>query len=470
MLFNSIEFLLFAAGFFAFWPLVRARDNPRWLYITTLSFFFYGWWDWRYVFLLVGTGLVDFVAALAMVRWPARRKALLIASLGSNIGTLMLFKYLDFGIANASWLAHRLGSDLAIGPIGIVLPVGVSFYTFQSMSYTIEVYRGQLKATHSPLHFFASLSLFPHLVAGPIMRASDLLPQLASHRRPTLDEKWEGARLIAFGFVKKVVIADNLAPVVNQAFGSAHPSQSTTYWWLILAMFAYQIYCDFSGYSDIARGLARWLGYDFNLNFDHPYIAASFAEFWTRWHISLSGWFRDYVYVPLGGSRRGAAIGYRNLWITMVVSGLWHGASWTFVVWGALHALFLSVERWTRWPARLATVPGGRWVSRAIVFVLVLLSWVFFRAESIDQALAITRILLDLPRLTLELAPEIDRNALALLGLIALRQGWVAWRTDSKSTPPWGSRPLFESAVVVVLLVAAVFLRGAGSAFIYFQF
>lgn len=471
MLFNSAEFLVFFAAFIAFWPLLRKRNSTRWPYLIAASFFFYGWWDWRFLFLLVGNGLIDFLAGLAMVRWPRRKKLLLVVSLSANLGALAVFKYLDFAVGNVNAVLGWMGSTRAVPLPMLTLPVGLSFYTFQSMSYTIDVYRGSLQPTRNPLHFFASLALFPHLVAGPIIRAADLLPQLCVVRKTSEAQRWEGLRLIVYGYFKKVVIADNLAPVVSAAFSASTLVPSGSYWWVIATLFAFQIYCDFSGYSDIARGLARWMGYQFPLNFDHPYIAGSFREFWTRWHISLSSWFRDYVYIPLGGSRGGAWAAHRNMWIAMLVSGLWHGAAWTFVIWGALHALFLSIERLTRWPKRLSQIRGGSVVAIVITLMGVLVAWVFFRAQSAGQAVSIVGLMFD-PR-TFDLASiraNLHWRELLLVALMALRHvqchpGWS--RVQRPQLEP--SR-IWQPVAVAVFVWACVFLRGPGSAFIYFQF
>ncbi len=324
------------------------------------------------------------------------------------------------------------------------------------------------------LHFFAYLSMFPQLVAGPIVRAADLLPQLR-HARPTTEaQRWTGLKLIVAGYAKKVVLADNLAPLVQGAFAAGTLPDSGAYWWLVMTLFAFQIYCDFSGYSDIARGLAHWMGYDFPLNFDHPYIAASFREFWTRWHISLSTWFRDYVYIPLGGSRTAGRAGIRNLWITMLLSGLWHGAAWTMIAWGALHALYLSVERWTNWPRRLAELPGGRHCATLTVFLLTVLAWVPFRATSLSQATHIGLTMLNPWRFNASAAADLFRSEKVLVWLLLAtlvgRQLWFHFRLDRVT---WHLPPLWralEPVPVAVLLWACVMLRGPGQAFIYFQF
>jgi alginate O-acetyltransferase complex protein AlgI len=471
VLFNSLEFILFGILFFAGWPLLRRRRNSRWAYLVAASFFFYGWWDWRFLFLIVGSGLIDYFAALGMLRWPRRRKLLLVASVVGNVGSLATFKYLDFFLGNVNGALRLLGIEAPAPLPHMILPVGISFYTFQSMSYTIDVYRGRMRPTRNPLHFFAYLAMFPQLVAGPIVRAAHLLPQL--EQAPATDEpaRWDGLRLIVYGYFKKAVIADSLARYVNAAFAAAEPVPSCSYWWLIMVLFAFQIYCDFSGYSDIARGLARWMGYDFPRNFDHPYVATSFREFWARWHISLSSWFRDYVYIPLGGSRRGALRAHLNLWITMLVSGLWHGAAWTFAAWGAVHAAYLSLERVTQWPRRLRALPGGRHVAAAIVFVLVVLGWVFFRAQSFGQAWAILQRMFDFAHLEPRvIATNVHVRALILVALAGLRQVYVHLGLGEAK---WANRRWAAAGrivVLAVLLVACIFLRGKGSAFIYFQF
>ncbi len=389
----------------------------------------------------------------------------------TNLGTLMLFKYLDFGIQNLNSLLAFAGVGHPVPLVRLILPVGISFYTFQSMSYTIDIYRGELRPTRNILHFFASLALFPHLVAGPIIRARDLLPQLRNAAPPSEDQRWQGTMLLVFGYFKKVVIADNLAPAVNAAFDSASITPSAAYWWIIMTMFAFQIYCDFSGYTDIARGLAKWMGYEFPLNFNHPYISASFREFWTRWHISLSSWFRDYVYIPLGGSRNGTLDAHRNMWITMLLSAVWHGAAWTFVFWGIVHATCLSLERIFKWPEKLSRRPAGRHLAVAVVFVLVLVSWVFFRSQSFSQALAVLSTMFNPFGLNLAIARNlIHWRDLLLLTVIILRHLYFHFRLDQyrwqMPVALWGVQPV----TIAVLITLCVFFRGPGSAFIYFQF
>ncbi len=482
MLFNSAAFLIFMAVFYSVWPLLRVQKLTRWGFLTAASFFFYGWWDWRFLFLIIGSGLIDFVAGLAIERWPSWKKTWLLLSIMGNVGSLATFKYLDFFIGNVNWLGRLLGIDWQMPAAGLILPVGISFYTFQSMSYSIDVYRGRLAPTHNVLHFFAYLSMFPQLVAGPIVRACDLLPQLVEDRRPTEQQRWDGLRLIAFGFFKKVVVADNIAGCVSAAWNAPAVVESAALWWLVMLLFSYQIYCDFSGYSDIARGLGKWMGYEFPVNFDHPYIADSFGDFWRRWHISLSTWFRDYVYIPLGGSRVGPWRSLGNLWITMLISGLWHGAHWAFLAWGIAHAALLSLERATRWPERLGKL-AGRHVRVAAVFMVTVVTWVFFRAGSVPDHLVpeggMVRAMHVLGAMFnfgawnfAAVRPFVGETEYYLLAAMVLRQLFFHYRLDEAR---WDLRaPVMnrwmEQFVVAAVLVCCVFLRGPGNAFIYFQF
>lgn len=470
MLFNSLIFIIFAILFFLIWPLANRKNTIRWVYLTIASFIFYGWWDWRFLFLIIGSGLLDFFAGWGMKLYPRYKTSFLITSVLGNVGSLAVFKYSGFIADNLTILLAMFDIEINLRShlpnFMLILPVGISFYTFQSMSYTIDIYREQLQPTTNVFHFFAYLSLFPQLVAGPIIRASDLLPQLTQVHKPDEEERWEGLKLIAHGFFKKVVIADNLAPSVNYAFGNPIQSTSSLYWWIAVTGFAFQIYCDFSGYSDIARGLAKWMGYDFMLNFDHPYISTSLREFWSRWHISLSTWFRDYVYIPLGGSRKGTFHTYLNMFITMTVSGLWHGAAWNFVIWGFLHALLVNLERLTQWPSRLKNVPGGRWIATGIVLFEVWVTWVFFRARTFAQALYIIKTMFSFSG---GLEYHFSALGLGLLLIAILRELYFYLRLDQKILIPFAyeySEVLSQS----VLLVACIYLRGPGSVFIYFQF
>ncbi len=471
MQFNSLIFLLFATVFFGLWPFTKRNLNLRWFYLTFASFVFYGWWDWRFLFVIAGSGLLDYGAALGMTRWPQHRRSFLWVSIIGNVGSLAVFKYSGFVADTLSALAKGMGYDLALRTdlpdFLLILPVGISFYTFQSMSYTIDVYRGELKPTRNILHFFAYLSMFPQLVAGPIVRARDLLPQLRAPAPCDEPRQWEGLQLVVFGFFKKVVIADSLAPRVNAAFDAPTLSTSSIFWWAAVTAFAFQIYCDFSGYTDIARGLAKWMGYDFLDNFNHPYTSTSLREFWQRWHISLSSWFRDYVYIPLGGSRTTPCRMYVNIWITMVVSGLWHGAQWHFVMWGAAHALLYSLERATKWPDRLKQLPGGRLLAAFLVIVQVWICWVFFRATSFGQALYILKCMF---AFTGGLGTGLGGRATLALSLIVLRELYVFCGFRPRVIRSAALRNVLWPVILSVMIVACVYLRGQGSEFIYFAF
>lgn len=493
MLFNSLTFLAFIAIFLLFWPLFRKQLHARWTFLTLASFVFYGFWDWRFISLLVFSGLVDYTAALGIAaqhKSHNARRGLLILSLIANLGSLAVFKYLNFGIDGLNSAISLTGITGQIPHADLVLPVGISFYTFQSMSYTIDVYMGRISPCRNVLHFFSYLSMFPQLVAGPIERASHLLPQLAGEIHVSRRDRWEGLKLIAAGYFKKVVIADSVAAGVSAAYAgtesglSGSLASSCPFWWVVAALFAVQIYCDFSGYTDIARGLARWMGFRFGRNFNHPYTALGFSDFWSRWHISLSTWFRDYVYIPLGGSRGSSPSVHGNLWITMLVSGLWHGAATTFIAWGAVHALLLSIERATRWPQWASSTTYGRFAGTIVTFGITLLTWVMFRAESVSQAGEILSHMLAFSAHTSfnipPLAPTINTTMLMWAAALMSREAWV-----------WGARELLrhpftrqhfslrhvriwsaalEPIFVGLLLAGSVFFRGGTQEFIYFQF
>jgi alginate O-acetyltransferase complex protein AlgI len=473
MQFNSLVFIIFAIIFFSVWLIFRRRNNVRWIYLVTASFIFYGWWDWRFLFLIIASGLIDFFAGLAMERFPKRKKPLLILSIIGNVGSLGIFKYLDFGIGNANWLLGLFGIDARIPSAHLILPIGISFYTFQSMSYTIDIYRGQLAPTRNIFHFFAYLSLFPQLVAGPIVRARDLLPQLKTAKPLTEQQRWDGLNLIAFGFFKKVVVADTLAATVNAAFAAKTPVASAGYWWTVMIMFAFQIYCDFSGYSDIARGLGKWMGYEFPVNFRNPYLASSFRDFWQRWHISLSSWFRDYVYISLGGSRKGKSHAHTNMWITMLISGLWHGAAWHFLIWAGLHSLYLSVERITDWPRKLSKLPAGRHLATATVFLLTVVAWVFFRAQNFEQAMAVFGAMFDLGSIGSGVADKlIDNNAINVLLVIIGSQLFFYFGMDKAAwaTSTSRAKSIVDSIFIAVIILTCAYMRAPSNTFIYFQF
>ena len=472
MLFNSIVFLIFAAVFFSAWPFVKKNNNLRSLFIVACSFLFYGWWDWRFVFLIIASGLIDYFSALGIASSQRHRTKFLWISICANIGSLAIFKYFNFFLDNANHVATALGSTTTIPSVNLILPVGISFYTFQSMSYTIDVYRGNLRPTKNIAQFFAYLSMFPQLVAGPIVRARDIIPALAKETKISSDDQWVGFRWIVHGYFKKMVIADNLAPIVDAAFSSDATGQSCAFWWVIIVMFSLQIYCDFSGYSDIARGLGKWMGFDFPLNFNHPYISIGFRDFWERWHISLSSWFRDYVYIPLGGSKARPIRIHINLWITMVVSGLWHGPAWTFIIWGAIHAALMSVERWTHWPAKISNLPiVGRVLGALLTYLVVCLTWVFFRAESMDQASRVISKMSHLSDFHLsEVWSACGMLPAILIAGMFLRESFFLFRLDQHKFFKTDTYANIQTLMLSLVILGTILFRGPGQTFVYFQF
>jgi len=394
MFFNSFVFLLFLALVLpVYYLLPRQRGRAVWLLVA--SYVFYGYWDWRFCSLLLLSTVVDFMVGRAMntADDPRRRKLLLLVSCAVNLGILGFFKYAGFFVDSIQTTAASLGLTVDFLHLNIILPVGISFYTFQTMSYTIDIYRRRLEPTDSLVDFALFVSFFPQLVAGPIERARNLLPQIAVLRRPGRQQISEGLALLTVGYFKKVLIGDSAGRIVDNIFGQPDLYRSPE---LLagLVLFSIQIYADFSGYSNIARGLAKLLGLELMKNFEQPYLAANITEFWRRWHISLSSWLRDYLYIALGGNRRGNARTYVNLMLTMLLGGLWHGAAWTFVVWGGLHGLYLAVHKMILGDRKVADRFEWRgprslvgWLAGVVTTnLLVLLTWLFFRAEDFGQA------------------------------------------------------------------------------------
>lgn len=455
MIFNSVSFLIFwlvfSVFFFKDW-----KEKNKYILISAFSLFFYGFWKWEFVFLIILSALIDYFCGAKIYKSSFKKSWLLISVL-ANLGVLFSFKYFSFFISFLNDLGFNLSIDISNSFFG-VLPVGISFYTFQSMSYTIDIYKGDLKPTRSFLKFFSYLSMFPQLVAGPIVRASDILNQMGNVKLQRGQELYFALKLIIYGFFKKTVIADGVAKYVNIAFVRPEYPDSSLYWWSVGICFSIQIYCDFSGYSDIARGLARMYGINFPLNFNHPYIATSFKDFWGRWHISLSSWFRDYVYIPLGGSREGRFKGHLNMWATMLISGLWHGASYTFIVWGALHALYLTVER----ELYFQKLPA--FIRRIIVLKMVIIAWIYFRAEDISSA---NNIVLKMMSYT---GSEVSLgNTISILIVIFLfRELYIAM--NFKKSILRDKVHQFEPVWVGILAALSIFCRGEGDTFIYFQF
>lgn len=397
MLFNSFEFILFLTiSFICYWFVFKKYLKAQNFFLLTISYVFYGWWDWRFLSLIAFSSLVDFVAGqqIEKANSKVRKRLFLWISICTNLGFLGVFKYFNFFAESFTDIMSMIGMQANPWSLNVILPVGISFYTFQTMSYTIDLYRGQMKAEKDHIAFFAYVSFFPQLVAGPIERAVNLLPQFKIKREFSYEQGADGMRLILWGLFKKVVIADNCAIFVNEVFANYQSSNGLE---LILGavFFAFQIYGDFSGYSDIAIGTAKLFGFNLMTNFRTPYFSRDMAEFWRRWHISLSTWFRDYVYIPLGGSRVGKRRAVFNTFVIFLVSGFWHGANWTFIIWGALNALyFLPLLLMGKNRKNTDTVAENRYLPNlrefwqmGTTFILTCLAWVFFRSESVGDAL-----------------------------------------------------------------------------------
>ena len=489
MVFNSLVFLIFFAITFAiYWAVFSDRIRMRNVYLLICSYIFYGYWDWRFLALIAFSSAVDYKVGrlLGFSECRTKRKALLSISICTNLGLLGLFKYYNFFIESAQSLLYELGIGWSGASLNVILPVGISFYTFQTLSYTIDVYRKKINPSSCPIEFFTYVSFFPQLVAGPIERASHLLPQFG--KRHDFDTKvgLDATLQILWGFFKKVVVADTAALFVDAIFADAGAQSG---WILALGavLFAIQIYGDFSGYSDIAIGTARLFGFDLMKNFACPYFSRNIAEFWRRWHISLSTWFRDYVYIPMGGSKAGKWLNLRNVIVVFTVSGLWHGANWTFVVWGLLNGLlFLPLILGNRHRGFLDTVSQGRLIPSPgevmrmmMTFAMTCICWVIFRADSLGAAIdylvgGVFRLGVD-PRVTywkLPLSPsELRFDSLTLL-LAASLLFCIDWLQREK---PHGLHGLpwpwpFRVGLYLVLSIGVVEFFSGRSSFIYFQF
>ena len=390
MFFNSLDFAIFLPiVFIVYWFITNRNLKLQNFIIVLASYVFYGWWDWRFLSLIIFSTIIDYSVGLRFCNTtkPSERKFLLMISLAINLGLLGFFKYFNFFIESFNAAFASAGIHTNMSSLNIILPVGISFYTFQTMSYTIDIYRNKIEPTKNILAFMAFVSFFPQLVAGPIERASHLLPQFLKNRKFDYKQASSGIKLIAWGFFKKVVIADNAAQLVNEIFKN-YPNESYISLIVGTILFAFQIYCDFSGYSDIAIGLGRILGFDLMYNFKFPYFSSNIREFWNRWHISLSSWFRDYIYIPLGGNKVSQYRVLFNTFCVFVLSGFWHGANWTFVFWGFLHALFFMpiILLRDRFPKENFSMNIKRLSFIFANFGLVCLAWVFFRAENIQDA------------------------------------------------------------------------------------
>ena len=470
MLFNSFEFALFLPiVFLLYWFIFQKKVIAQNIFILAASYLFYGWWDYRFLALIAFSTFVDYWCGLKIQAAGERntKRKWLALSMAVNLGLLGFFKYYNFFID--SWVEAwaKLGYEMDLWTIQVILPVGISFYTFQTMSYSLDIYKGKLKPTSDFISFAAFVSFFPQLVAGPIERASNLLPQILRPRQFSYQQGTEGLRLIFWGFFKKVVIADSLSPVVSEIFLNYEDYSGGT---LILGaiFFAFQIYGDFSGYSDIAIGTAKLFGIELMSNFKFPYFSRSIAEFWRRWHISLSTWFRDYLYIPLGGSRVNKAKAIRNIFIIFLVSGFWHGANWTFLVWGAIHAL-LFIPLFIFGVNRKHTsdvVAENRWFPNikelfqmGLTFGLVTLAWVFFRAESIGHAISYLA--------NVSVSNPVYKSELLYPALLLVME----WPMRKNERVPFAKWPIFLTLFLLALLIFFMRYQDEGNIeFIYFQF
>lgn len=478
MLFNSIDFAVFLPIVFALYWFVFNRDlRQQNLLIVVASYVFYGWWDWRFLFLILFSTIVDYRVGIALdgEEAPTRRRMLLLTSIVVNLGFLGFFKYYNFFLDNFVRAFSLFGLEFRASSLAIVLPVGISFYTFQTLSYTIDVYRRRLEPTRDFLAFAAFVGFFPQLVAGPIERATSLLPQFFENRSFDYSKAVDGMRQILWGLFKKIVIADNCAEYANAIFNNS-ANQSGSALVAGALFFAFQIYGDFSGYSDIAIGTARLFGFNLMRNFAFPYFSRDIAEFWRRWHISLSTWFRDYLYIPLGGSRGNNWSRIRNTFIIFIVSGFWHGANWTFIVWGALNAVyFMPLLLGDRNRVHLDIVARGRLLPSAgelgrmtVTFGLTLVAWVFFRADSVSHALS---FLSGVISPTLFSIPNPFPRSTAGLVVLMLIIEWLGREHEhalAGLSLRWNRSVRW--AVYYALILVIVAMAGKPQEFIYFQF
>ena len=481
MLFNSIDFALFLPIVFILYWSMKKNLKTQNLLIVISSYVFYGWWDWRFLSLILFSTMVDFLVGLGLSKQEhlTKRKLLLWTSIVVNLGFLGFFKYYNFFLDNFITAFSFFGNNIKSNSLDIILPVGISFYTFQTLSYSIDVYKKKLEPTKDLVAFAAFVSFFPQLVAGPIERATNLLPQFYAKRKFDYQRAVDGLRQILWGLFKKVVIADNCAEFANQIFNNPNTYSGST---LLLGavFFSFQIYGDFSGYSDIAIGTSRLFGFNLKQNFAFPYFSRDIAEFWRRWHISLSTWFRDYVYIPLGGSKGGTWTKIRNTFIIFIVSGFWHGANWTFVIWGALNALyFLPLLLTGNNRHHLGSVAEGKKIpsikeilGMLSTFSLTVFAWIFFRAENLTHAVnyisgIFSSSLLSIPGVR---GRDDGVETIALMLIFTIME-WIG-REDKYAIERLGihwTRP-FRYALYYLLIIAILQFGGMGHEFIYFQF
>jgi alginate O-acetyltransferase complex protein AlgI len=483
MLFNSLDFAIFLPIVFILYWFVF-NNNLKWqnLLVAVASYVFYGWWDWRFLSLILFSTLVDYFVgkSLGTVRKPVHRRILLWISISINIGFLGFFKYYNFFLDNFKSAFSIAGYELNAYSLNIILPVGISFYTFQTLSYTLDVYKKRLEPANDFISFAAFVSFFPQLVAGPIERATNLLPQFYRSRKFDYSKGVDGMRQILWGLFKKIVIADNCAVYVNYIFENSTDLSGST---LLLGaiFFTFQIYGDFSGYSDIAIGTARLFGFNLMQNFAFPYFSRDIAEFWRRWHISLSTWFRDYLYIPLGGSRGGTWMKVRNTFLIFIVSGFWHGANWTFIIWGTLNALyFLPIllakrnRQHLSIVAQHSTLPNFKELAQmSLTFGLTVLAWIFFRAEDTQHAFRFLKGIFDSSFFSLPYYPGI--GYVVRLVPVIFMFFIIEWlgRRGQFALEHWDNIKSFKRSWLLhafILLLIGLYMYTEETNFIYFQF
>lgn len=479
MLFNSFDFAVFLpVVYLLYWFVFNKNVQVRNFFLLVVSYVFYGFWDWRFLSLILISSLMDYFLALGISHTPdantKKRKLLLVLSLVLNLGFLGFFKYYNFFVESFISTFSLFGKEFNYTPLNIILPVGISFYTFQSLSYTLDVYLKKMEPTRRIINFLAFVSFFPQLVAGPIERAKKLLPQFDDIKKFDYHSARSGLLLIVFGLFKKIMIADRVAVFVNQTYGDIENAKGLALFMAVI-FFAFQLYLDFSAYSDIAIGSARIFGFKLTTNFRRPYLSASFSDFWKRWHITLSSWFQDYIYIPLGGSRSGARRTAINVMIVFLLSGLWHGASWNFVIWGAMNGLFLIVFD------KIFKLHKSTRIKRIFAALLVFTSWaislIFFRAQTFADAMLVFKNMGfsntdQLYRFGLN-SMEFSFSIYLILGMmlyeiVAEKQG------DKLLERFYASKPVLRWSLYFVLVLSIIFLGFYGSAndnaFIYFQF
>jgi D-alanyl-lipoteichoic acid acyltransferase DltB (MBOAT superfamily) len=477
MFFNSIAFLLFLPITFSiYWFLLKKSLKAQNIFLLFASYFFYAWWDYRFLFLIALSTFIDYFIGLSLEKEQVikRRKLLLSFSLIFNLGMLGFFKYYNFFIE--SWVNTwaSIGVEMSSSTLQIILPVGISFYTFQTLSYTIDVYRKKLKPTHNFIDFSTFVAFFPQLVAGPIERATNLLPQFSVKRNFNIKRVTSGIHLIIWGLFKKIVIADSCSTYVNTIF-SNYEELNTLSLCIGAVYFAFQIYGDFSGYSDIAIGTARLFGFELMQNFNYPYFSRDVAEFWRRWHISLSTWFRDYLYIPLGGSRVNKTKQLRNVFVIFLLSGFWHGANWTFIIWGALHALFffpLLMKEQNRkhinQVSKNTVIPSIKEVFQILsTFIVITFAWIFFRADSVTIAIDYLKRLLLNQNFVIQYL-NIERYSIELFVLIFIFI-LLEW-FHKQYEHPFSGKLKWLKLIGIITMILMLGVYSNHQEFIYFQF